>query len=388
MPLLAALILVMNLAPADTFVPVRTVKVSQVTGDFDRERKLPTLNLAESRYGVRGIDLGASFEHDGKLVFLFGDTWPVGRHTPDRPIDGDAIAVSSDTNGEDGLHLSFLTADDGKYLAVQIPGVSLKGFEVPNGGFSHGGAMYGFYTTDATWLPNEFFMGRSILGRSTDGKRWEFVRDVSKDKFINISPWAVDASKVAGLPDSKGKGLLMWASGRRYRASDPFLAYTPLDRIHEGSAMRYWAGPDKWSDSEGEAKPLFAHPHIGEISVGWCEPLKTWMMLYNSGEPRGIHMRTAPNPWGPWSEPKIVFNPDDGYGRFMHVSWKDRKVDEVHDPGRENEYGGEYGPYMIPRFFRKTSGGATIYYLLSTWNPYQVVLMRTDLERKPAPVGR
>ena len=49
-------------------------KICQLTGDFDRELKKPTLNLTETRAGVAGTDLGFSFEHEGKLFFLFGDT--------------------------------------------------------------------------------------------------------------------------------------------------------------------------------------------------------------------------------------------------------------------------------------------------------------------------
>lgn len=49
-------------------------KVSQVTGETDRERHLVTDSQTETRFGLRGTDLGASFEHNEKLVFLFGDT--------------------------------------------------------------------------------------------------------------------------------------------------------------------------------------------------------------------------------------------------------------------------------------------------------------------------
>ncbi|AIE83730.1 DUF4185 domain-containing protein [Fimbriimonas ginsengisoli] len=361
-------------------IVVRDVqKVSQVIGETDRQRNVPADNRTESRFGLRGTDLGASFEHKGRLVFLFGDTWPVGPNTPDRPVDGDAIAFSDDRNPDDGLTLDFVTAADGKYKAVDIPGVSLKGFEVPNGGFSAGGHMYGIYTTDHTHVPAGEIMGRSVLGRSDDGRTWSLVYSLSTDKFINVSPVIVDASTTPGLPISRGKALLMWAGSREYRRSSPYLAFVPLDRVEDHSAIRYWAGPGKWSASESDATPVVNHPEVGELSVAWCAPLKRWLMLYNSGHPRGIQMRTALQATGPWGEPITLFDPKDGYGKFMHISWRDRHADSVHDPGRENEYGGEYAPYMIPRFFRKTKDGARIYFLLSTWNPYAVVLMRADL---------
>ncbi|RYG29042.1 DUF4185 domain-containing protein, partial [bacterium] len=130
--------------------------------------------------------------------------------------------------------------------------------------------------------------------------------------------------------------------------------------------------------SESDARPLFEHKEIGEVSVAWNETFKTWIMLYNSGQPRGIVMRTSATPWGPWTDSQVLYNPQDGYGKYMHVSWRDGKRDAVHDPHRQNEFGGEYAPYMIPRFSRPDG---TIYFVMSTWNPYNVVLMKARLRR-------
>ncbi|MGV3616244.1 MAG: DUF4185 domain-containing protein [Fimbriimonas sp.] len=380
--MLPASLLVLVASPSIDVVPGSVAKVSQVTGEMDRERNKPTDNQTETKFGLRGTDLGASFEHEGKLVILFGDTHPNGPNTPDRPFDGDAIAFSDDRNPDDGFTMDFVKAADGKYLAVAAPGVSLKGFEVPNGGFSHGGYIYGYFTTDAIHgLPRGMGMGRCVLLRSRDGRKWESLYTVSTGKFINVSPWVVDAAKTPGLPTDKGKGVLLWAGSREYRRSDPYLAFLPLDKVNDPSAMRYWAGDGSWSRLETEAAPLFAHKEIGEISVVWCAPMECWLMLYNSGSPRGIVMRTADRPWGPWSDAKVLYNPQDGYGKYMHVSWRSEKKDSVHDPGRENEYGGEYAPYMIPRFFKGNRDEATIYFLMSIWNPYQVVLMKGTLRR-------
>lgn len=347
-------------------------KVSQVTGQTDRQRHIPTDNQTETKWGLWGTDLGASFEHKGQLVFLFGDTWPAGPNTEDRPVDGDAIAFSTDKNPDDGLTLNFVTAADGKFQAVHIPGVSLKGFEVPNGGFSANGHMYGIYTTDASKGPRGEIMGRSVLARSDDGKAWTKVFDLSSEKFINVSPAVVDAAKTPGLPIQKGQGVILIASGREYRRSSPCLAFAPIDKVEDRSAYRYWNGAS-WVEREAEAKPLFVHDEVGEISVAWCAPMKRWLMTYNSGNPRGILIRTAERPTGPWSEAVTLFDPKNGYGKFMHAP---TASDGMADPNREKEYGGEYAPYMIPRFFKKTKEGVAIYFLMSTWNPYNVVLMR------------
>ncbi len=68
----------------------------------------------------------------------------------------------------------------------------------------------------------------------------------------------------------------------------------------------------------------------------------------------------------------------------MHTSWTVQQCDNVYDPGRENEWGGEYGPYQ---FEDLAVGGSnwntTNYFTMSTWNPYTVVLMRATLHAVP-----
>jgi hypothetical protein len=110
-------------------------------------------------------------------------------------------------------------------------------------------------------------------------------------------------------------------------------------------------------------------------------------MLYNCflpGGKRGINMRTADYPWGPWSESEVLFDPwkDGGYCHFMHTSWSFKQCDHVEDsPKRGNEWGGEYGPYQYEDFAIGGNNATTIYFNLSTWNPYTVVLMKATLKR-------
>ncbi len=359
-----------------TYIAGSTRKICQLTGDTDHQLSQPTLNQTRTRYGVFGTDLGASFAHDGFLYFLFGDT--VGLH------GGDSIAFTQDVQPEDCLSLQFVAGADGRYLPPSVPGVSLDAFEVPTGGFSANGHMYVFFTTGHT---EQRVMGRSVLARSDDGAQ-SFVHlyDVSKEKFINISPVVIDNAAIDGLPESDGQGLLAWGSGT-YRRSNPYLAYISLDSVEDRSAWRFFTGVDsitglpRWSASETEAAALFDHPCLGEFSVAWYSSLGKWLMFYNCALPRGVIMRSADQPWGPWSDREIIFQPwdDGGYCQFMHVSYQDRNCDTVQDPGRDNEWAGEYGPYMIPSLASVHDGTTTVYFVLSTWNPYAVMLMKTDI---------
>ena len=119
-----------------------TTKVEQLIGDIDNQTKQPTVNQTVSRYGIRGTDLGYSFEHNGKAYFLFGDTIA--------PQGGDVVGVTSSTNPNGPLALDFLTNLDGSYLRVEPPGVSMGGNEVPTSGISIDGVMYVAVKTNNT----------------------------------------------------------------------------------------------------------------------------------------------------------------------------------------------------------------------------------------------
>jgi hypothetical protein len=107
----------------------RARKIAQLTGEFDREgwnvkgKPKFAFNRTESRFGIIGTDLGASFAHQHRLYFLFGDTWRVGHGVPNDDLD--AIAFCTDKNADAGLALTFLR------LPPLVPGIAQDGFNVP-----------------------------------------------------------------------------------------------------------------------------------------------------------------------------------------------------------------------------------------------------------------
>lgn len=354
----------------------RATKIEQLVGDFDRERGEPTKNLTFARYKLLATDLGVPFKHNGRTYLLFGDTWP----------QGDAIGYTTDTTPEDGIDLDFVSSEIGAYKPVSIPGVSQGGFEVPMEGTSVGGKMYIYYTTDHS---SSATMGRSIVAVSDDnGKTFKYLYDLSTKYFINVSVVEAKSADWPELPQDIGEMLVIFGSGE-YRKSNVYLAFQPAVQIESPTSIRYHAGMDQsgrpiLSNEETDAKPLFDQPTVGELSVTYNPFIHKWIMLYNSSIPqwRGINMRTADQPWGPWSEPQIIFHPWDnnGYCHFMHTSWDHQKCDNVHDPGRENEWGGEYGPYQFEGLAIGDQTTTTIYFTMSTWNPYTVVLMKATLQ--------
>src|SRR5687767_13205217 len=86
------------------WIPGSTVKVVQLIGDCDYEEQaktgacLPTASRTATNAKVLGTDLGSSFESDGRLIFLFGDTiGPVGTANYNA---SDTIATTTSTDPE------------------------------------------------------------------------------------------------------------------------------------------------------------------------------------------------------------------------------------------------------------------------------------------------
>lgn len=372
-------------SPSRVVIESRPVKMIQLVGEEDRERHVPSASQSWTRYKLAGTDLGVPFTHKGVTYLLFGDTIGFRR--------GDAIGYTSDNNPEDGLELIFLHDQNG-YLPVTIPGISQGAFEVPMEGISLGSKMYIYHTTDSSTASqidrDEARMGRSVLAVSADdGYSFTYLYDVSTDKFINVSVVQVNPADWVGFPDSSSAGLAIFGSGD-YRRDVVYLAYQPTAQIEQRGSYRYFSGLDAsgrpgWSTEESKAQPLTDQPCVGEFSVSYNRFIRKWIMLYNCFLPasRGINLRTADRPWGPWSPPEILFQPwdDGGYCHFMHASWSSQKCDEVHEPGREDVWAGEYGPYQFEDWATGDSNRTTIYFTLSTWNPYTVVLMKATLRR-------
>lgn len=360
-----------------TFVTGSTTKLEQLIGDVDKQKNAPTRNQTFTRYRIQGTDLGYSFEHEGQVYFLFGDT--MGRW------GGDVIGVSKTADPERGLQLDFLTEDNGNYLKVEPANVSMKGFEVPVSGISLDGKMYVVVKTNHS--PNKP-TDTSVL-TLFDARRKTFtpLREISRlpnGRFIKMSMREAPES-ITDLPPG-GPYVLIWGSGV-YRASDAYLALVPKAQFESGKGTQYFAGLDGerrpiWSDKESAAKPIVEHPTIGDLSVTWSSALRLWLMTYDSRDPRGIVFRYSPTPWGPWSPAQVIFNVNrDNGDAFIHQAGRQDGLEgPVIGQGQANPIavqGGAYAPYVVERFTRLDGEQLGLYYLLSTWNPYVVVLMKS-----------
>jgi hypothetical protein len=380
-----------------TYVPGSTHKINQLIGETDKQTHQSTLSRTESRYQLRGTDLGYSFEHQGKIYFLFGDT--VGAR--DAALDSIATAeIGADTmDPERGARLDFLTQSPGLYLTVQPPGISMGAFEVPTAGISLNNQMYVVVNTNHS---DEWQTDRSVLTRvsfpvtPTGFRPLRTISQRPDGKFLKMS-LHIQPKEIPGLPDG-GPFVMIWGTGQ-YRHSDAYLSIVPASQFESGQGALYYAGLEAngsphWQPRESAARPIITNGTLGDVSVIWCQDLKLWLMTYDSraAAMAGILFSYSATPWGPWSAPQLLFNArnDGALGRFIHdpgMTPDDGLAGPVIGKGQNNPaqvHGGAYAPYMIERWTRVRArsaddGELEIYYVLSTWNPYVVVLMSSRL---------
>lgn len=330
------------------------------------------------RIGMVGFDLGASFETPEGLVFLFGDTWVYDQSL----FNLDSIALTRAISVERFVMPKLNWAVTQNHWApLKIPNENyMLGFEVPTDGFHLNGRNYFFFSSG--WNEERkvhSHMGlaslQGILSPSTQ-MLWRHP----SSRFINISIVEKD-------------GMMYLFGAGTYRASALYLARVPKRDVLNHAAWRYYRGNRNdapvWGEREETAIELTREKCLGEISVKEHKDTGLFILTYNCFD-RGIFLRTAYQPWGPWSEPVQIFDGtvhDHGYHNAMHenpaiaryhdgLSEAIRQADEVN--------GGPYGAYLIPRWFRTPQPSVhELVYTLSTWHPYQVHLFKTVVKSDP-----
>lgn len=290
--------------------------------------------------------------------------------------------------------------------------------------------------------------------RSTDDPRiYEHTRDWLTTKFLNVTPTtvrrfavvsgAVSADYRPAQGAGQGQKVLLW--GRpgfvgvkaQERSLGLYFAYVdmPAGQDYEWKPMYYTgmeSGLPQFSANEHDAMPLDldstsdgvqateVHDAVQQMSVEWIEELNKWVMFYGGGlitlpsqflpncgvlelfarsackevdlESQSIYMRTADQPWGPWSPPQQVLEGGDpakpGSGQFgpggvLHHPDCKGEACATHTQSpyyNEREYGFLYSANIIREWTQAVDGGVDLIWNASTWDPYRVVLLRTHIK--------
>jgi hypothetical protein len=203
----------------------------------------------------------------------------------------------------------------------------------------------------------------------------------------------------------------------------------------------YFAGVTRWgipiwSPKQRDAKPLALdgvvggspfeeQPLVNQFSISWVGgSIHKWVMLYggNIGDyllldpahsrpgegPGSVRIRFADNPWGPWSPAKphllegsptevgsplgpggVLFSPlcVDQPGAPCAPSDPIRPIDSYlgcFPFGKTFDQGFFYGSNIIDAYTQPDgAGGMDLYWNVSTWNPYGVLFLKTNLRPSP-----
>ncbi|HEX4355219.1 MAG TPA: hypothetical protein VHZ95_19945 [Polyangiales bacterium] len=182
-------------------------------------------------------------------------------------------------------------------------------------------------------------------------------------------------------------------------------------------------GVPQFSPAQIDAKPLDlstagADPSsepwdiVGQHCVAYIDALKKWLLFYGGDltelplsvmqgpetsavqhDPEAaIHVRFADQPWGPWSPPQQVLRGTMTTGSASALPSAPQGILRRPDctasscAPHESFYGADemgffYAPNVIDEWTRATDDGVDIYWSVSTWDPYQVVLMKTHFIR-------
>jgi hypothetical protein len=156
-------------------------------------------------------------------------------------------------------------------------------------------------------------------------------------------------------------------------------------------------GQPVWSTSESAAVPIIRDnpqnsasytPSVGNMNIGYSAELGLWLLTFDGGRSSmataGTYFTYAKELTGPWATPQLIFNQarDNALGVYVHnpnANPADGLTGPTigqHDP--VTTPGGTYAPYLIERFTKVNGNTLRIYWLISTWNPYTIVKMRSE----------
>ncbi|MGA3281210.1 MAG: DUF4185 domain-containing protein [Smithella sp.] len=364
----------------------------------------PTANDLQHRFNLKGTDLGISTAIGEKVWFFFGDTmafkdsWKPGQG-PDSVGYADASAGRIAADPEILCsRLNFLRAKppaqqdfaaarmippEGQPLSMyvrnpagpkfpDVPGT----FEVPSGAFVYGGAIFVFYTGGPDFSVKPVKMSISYLAKwespSPDGHPHYQILYMLDD--INGGRMGGHFINVAPVVDEEEGFLYLFGSGL-YRRSTIYLARKSLKNLNRPDGFEFFGGPGKWSPESKTAVPVVDENAVGELSARYYKRIGTWLLMY-ADEGR-IVLRAAHRPDGPWSEAAKVHSMKDEIFRERYCCGEGAcNGQHMIHCGKA----GVYAPYMLPVIASPAKDGTvTVNYMLSTWNPYNTVLMSANM---------
>lgn len=369
--------------------------IDWVTGNY------PTNNTAE-RFGVWGTDIGVMWDNgmeddpstpwnEHQVLIAVGDTFSgpnmtgiwrlntIFRSADDYLADGMSIPDGEWFNGNmfGGAPLSSPTfARQIIHPAPGLPtGVTLiptAGIALPTPGTQFGVTQYVSFMSVSQWgSPGRWTTNYSAIAYSTDnGENWT----VAPSSVRYNSPWSghKNFQQSAFVRGDDGYVYVYGTPNGRQGAAyvarvleKDILDVSQYEYYNGGTRAWIWSTPAGWYKNDpGKATPVFGVDRgacgvgkvgnqVSEMSVQYNKHLDKYVVLHGD-QFNNIVMRTADSPEGPWSSAKVLM-------------------------GQQN--GGIYAPMMHPWSPSTLGTGSELYWNLSLWSEYNVMLMSTDLDK-------
>lgn len=138
---------------------------------------------------------------------------------------------------------------------------------------------------------------------------------------------------------------------------DCYVARVDEESVGTPASYEYYDGEGGWSTVLDDARPVF-YGMPNEMSVSYNEHLESYLAVYSLDQTGHVVGRTAPNPWGPWEAPVILWTVDPAHERLAS-----------HVP----TYAGKEHPELA------VDGGRTIYITYVEFSEYFPHLVEVEL---------
>jgi hypothetical protein len=319
-------------------------------------------NQTIQRFAITGTDLGIMWDNgdpaNHQVLMAFGDT------NGYCGIPGKQWRYNALFRSQDGALSKTIAVPDGvvanKYSGSPVwrPGISKQIINsigqapeetgiIPTAGVSVGNRQFLNFMSIRDWdSPGSWSTNFSAIAMSPDnGETWGVYPGTVRTPTAGNENFQMGAF----LKPGPGDPYLYSFGTPNGRSGSAYVARVAPNLVPDLTKYEYWNSDNgSWvPGNPAAATPVIPGP-VGEMSAQYNTYLKQYLVLYGNGA-NDVVMRTAPAPQGPWGPEQLL-------------------VPSMQIPG------GIYAPLLHP-----WSTGRELYYNLSLWSAYNVMLMHTVL---------
>ena len=335
--------------------PVGTSIVGWVTGPDSPNKTI-------ERFAITGTDLGIMWDNgdpaNHQVLVAFGDT------NGFCGIPGKQWRYNALFRSQDGALSRTVAVPDGavgnRYSGSPVwrPGISKQIINstgqapdetgiIPTSGISVGNSQYLNFMSIRNWdNPGSWSTNFAATAVSSDnGETWGVFPGTIRTPDGGNENFQMGAF----LKPGPGDPYIYTFGTPSGRSGSGYVARVAPSLIPDLTKYEYWnSDSGTWVPGNPAAATPVLPGRVGEMSVQYNTYLKQYLVLYGNGA-NDIVLRTSPTPQGPWGPEQLV-------------------VPSAQIPG------GVYAPFLHP-----WSTGKELYYNLSVWSAYNVMLMHTVL---------